>query len=167
MWFVFCCLYYDGWIINTQLSISDHCIPPNLRCDLSPNCPHGEDEDDCLQKYREKKLIPAEATFQCPHIYHPNVTTLAVRCDGVTECDNVEDEENCNKDAFSFEYMLIIIGSLALFSFIPIKYLAMYFVRDISPINIEMDSIIIQNGACNNVKNEIVPDFLKMIIEAK
>merc|ERR1719158_2785541 len=56
-------------------SKSPQCIHPTLRCNLSPDCDYGEDEEGCFLEYKTKGLVRPEATFQCGSIYYPQVTT--------------------------------------------------------------------------------------------
>ena len=80
-----------------------------------------------------------EATFKCGSIYYPNVTTLAVRCDGLPECYGEVDELDCNNDAFSYWFMFTIISALVIISIIPLKYLALFFIKtNITDMEIEL-----------------------------
>ena len=81
------------------------CIARILRCDGHPNCRQGEDEDGCYRQYRDRGLVPKEATFPCySPVYHPGnsisrgtVTILAVRCDSIVECWDSKDELDCHR----------------------------------------------------------------------
>ena len=85
------------------------------RCDLHPVCDPAEgsniaeDEVDCLDTYKEKNLIPKEATYPCQSVHHNEdsvaanqslgiVMVKAVPCDGISTCWNEWDESLCDND---------------------------------------------------------------------
>ena len=75
------------------------CYEPSLRCDLHPTCSDAEDEKDCLQTYKKRNFIPAEAFFPCMSPHYPNtVEILAVRCNSVSECYQGLDEKDCKEE---------------------------------------------------------------------
>ena len=88
----------------------------------------AEDEEGCLEEYKKKGLVPRSANFECLSPFHnpdsppilstitndgehyiPNVTViahgtivhiLATKCNGVKECWNGIDEDNCGFDTY-------------------------------------------------------------------
>merc|ERR1711981_1106409 len=68
-------------------SSSSMCLHPKLVCDGVPQCPpvpgSTEPEDEELETCREK--FRSDAIKKCQSIFHPNVTILAVPCNGVPE----------------------------------------------------------------------------------
>ena len=42
---------------------SHQCVHMDLRCDQTPQCTHGEDEEGCEEKYKEKEFTPPEALW--------------------------------------------------------------------------------------------------------
>ena len=90
--------------VHCQRKGKNVCLAPILRCDLHPNCDNGEDEKNCKEVYKQKKLTLRQGTMTCfaPH-YGPNntitnatVEILAVACDRKHyECWNHEDENGC------------------------------------------------------------------------
>ena len=85
-------------------------------CDQHPVCDPGEDTDgiaqdefNCLESYKEKKLSTKEATYLCQSIYHNEdsvaanhslgiVMIKAVPCDGIATCWEAWDESLCDSD---------------------------------------------------------------------
>ena len=80
------------------------------RCNLFAQCDPiegsdiGEDEVDCDEEYKKKRLVPKKATFRCQSLHHNEdsvkanisrgvVYIRAVLQDGNTECWNGEDEK--------------------------------------------------------------------------
>ena len=72
-------------------------------CDGVANCPHAEDED--FQICHNKSTFSPMATIKClkKDIYNVDVTILATKCDGITECKDGVDEIFCS---ISGEYFL-------------------------------------------------------------
>ena len=78
------------------------------------HCQHGEDEEyeHCYLTYIDKKVIPEYGTIKCPSLLYPDISTVAVVCDGVPECTNSKDEPNiCRNLDFlnSIVYYSVII----------------------------------------------------------
>ncbi|XP_042888358.1 low-density lipoprotein receptor-related protein 2-like isoform X1 [Penaeus japonicus] len=64
---------------------SHSCIPGTWRCDSTPDCQNGEDEDDCqLMKQCE------DNEFQCPS---GSCVNKLWTCDGVHDCEDGSDEK--------------------------------------------------------------------------
>ena len=92
--------------VRCQKDGENVCLDPHLQCDLHPNCDGGEDEMNCKDDYKKKKLTKRRGTMRCyaPH-YGPNnrinksaVEMYAVACDGEKpECWEDADEAECNK----------------------------------------------------------------------
>ena len=124
------------WFHCTQ---TNKCVHEASRCDLHPHmdCTYmndqgemiAEDEENCLQEYKQKGLIPKTANFQCLSPIHngnssailstiynwtvrkyvPDVTVIAfgsmvnieaTRCDGHLECWKGIDESDCGLSTF-------------------------------------------------------------------
>ena len=90
-----------GIVCHREGSKGEVCLDERLRCDGSPNCWGGEDEEGCEKSYKEKSLFPAGANFQCGLPHRVIVTTAgptnfsthrAVFYDGKSECWGGEDE---------------------------------------------------------------------------
>ena len=94
------------------------CIERNStsKCDLHPQCLHGEDEIGCKDDYVRKGIFKPSETFECddPNYLIINLdnsnwtikTQRAFRCDGRATCPNGEDEENCKILAETIKYIL-------------------------------------------------------------
>ena len=72
------------------------CIYPEEVCDGIPHCPNATDEvlDEC------KKYLSSAAQIECerPNVQLENgmtILTLAIRCNGIVECADGQDEANC------------------------------------------------------------------------
>ena len=50
---------------------SKMCVHPSLHCDGHPQCPYGEDEQNCYDQYIEKNIIKGYATFNCNSSLYP------------------------------------------------------------------------------------------------
>ena len=78
------------------------CLDRAVECDLHPNCEGGEDEENCDEAYRAKKLVSDSALYRCDSPHHnPGTSTatvqiLATRCDGREECYQGLDELYCD-----------------------------------------------------------------------
>ena len=87
-------------------SLSSNCLHPDLVCDGVPQCPpvppSTEPEDEELERCKEKGVFRSDATMKCQSIFHPEVTIMAVPCNGVPECHKNADEEmwkrKCGKE---------------------------------------------------------------------
>ena len=99
---------------------SGHCLHPDLVCDGHAQCEEGEDEDIklCEDTWRKKKIIEAEATFECELLYPPGPTmrTLALRFDERPTCSGKADEPGCEGEWISLGWMLVIILVLTVIS---------------------------------------------------
>ena len=83
------------------------------RCNLHPACDEGEDELNCEEEYKRKRLIPKEAIYPCqsPHYNEASVAANksnaivrihAVPCDGKEECWGEADEKWCKTEWLSY-----------------------------------------------------------------
>ena len=113
----------NGIYINYTLSSFskvkefEMCFDNINRCDQHPVCDPGEDTDGiaqdefgCFEIYKEKKLTPKDATYQCQSVHHNEesvaanlslgiVMIEAVPCDRVPTCwkrgsDTLAQDEN-------------------------------------------------------------------------
>ena len=92
-----------------QVNGAKTCLKLSQRCNLHAECDPvegsdtAEDELDCDAEYREKRLIPKQATYRCQSPIHNEesvrnnqslgvVWIRAVLYDGNPECWNEEDE---------------------------------------------------------------------------
>ena len=89
------------------------CIPDKMFCDGIPQCPNLSDEafELCLDNF------PTSATKICPAANIFNNKTImikAVQCDGLVECRDQSDEEDCkvNKNTFT---ITTVVGLVLLF----------------------------------------------------
>ena len=87
----------------------------NLRCDGVHQCQAKDDEDPykCQENYIQKGIMDTHGDFRCitkDKHHYPNLTILAVRCNGNVECLHKEDEENCGEKTLE---NLILIMALA------------------------------------------------------
>ena len=83
----------DKFLCGNQ---EDICITNEQLCDGVANCPHAEDED--FQMCQNKSAFSPMATVKClkRDIYNLDITILATKCNGITECKYGEDEMNCS-----------------------------------------------------------------------
>ena len=75
------------------------CYARNMKCDGYSNCDDSSDEDNCKDEYRDKQIISRLADFECTSpIYGEkvNISSWAVKCDGVSECWEGLDESDCH-----------------------------------------------------------------------
>ena len=118
---------------------SDVRIHTDLVCDGIHQCPNKDDEDpnDCHEIYSQSKLTNHNffrkrittplGTYRCVtadvHTY-PNLTILAVICDGKVECLGSEDEQYC-------DITELIVGILFCLAFAPcVAVIVVWFCRD-------------------------------------
>ena len=77
-------------------SSSFKCLHPDLVCDGVPQCPSvppsTEPEDEQLERCKEKGVFISDAIMKCQSIFYPEVTILAVPCNGLPECADNADE---------------------------------------------------------------------------
>ena len=94
-------------------SRSNTCIHPDLECDGHPQCPNNEDEDYemCWQKYFDKGLVKPFASFKCNSTMYPYIFTITTACNGIPECLNGLDEDNCSTDSVTTP---ILVGAIIL-----------------------------------------------------
>lgn len=89
------------------------CIYPEEVCDGIPQCPNATDESlDKCQNY-----FSSAADLQCdrPNIVNGmTVPTWAIRCNGIIECSNGEDETNCQLSSIVL-YAVLLPGMVVLF----------------------------------------------------
>ena len=89
------------------------------RCDLHPQCVHGEDEAGCEAEgeYLSKGIFHPTETFNCTSSHNYTIfnidntswtifTYRAIRCDGTPTCPNGEDEKECNILAETVKYAI-------------------------------------------------------------
>ena len=101
------------------------CLHPELHCDQHPQCDAGEDEQNCLEVYKNRGFISKSATFECESPYHnrqtktPTVKVLATRCNKEKECHLGLDESNCETKWILYT----AIGSVLVTTFISHSYL--------------------------------------------
>ena len=85
-----CATNYTDTNGNTQKL----CIPEKMFCDGIPQCPNLYDEafESCLDYFptSANKICPAAGIFN-----NKTIMIKAVKCDGVLECRDQSDEENC------------------------------------------------------------------------
>ena len=90
------------------------CIFPEEVCDGIPHCPNATDEtlDKC------GKYFSHAAQMECdrPNIKNElKVSTLAIRCNGISECADGEDEANCQFSQIIL-YAALLPGLVSLFT---------------------------------------------------
>ena len=105
--------YNNILIIFTKVDGVRTCFKSINRCNLHPQCDPvkgsgddktSEDELDCYEEYRRKKLISRQATFRCQSPHHNEdsvkanlsrgvVWIKAVPQDGIKECWKDQDED--------------------------------------------------------------------------
>ena len=102
------------------------CFKNSALCDQHPNCdPEKEteviaqDEVNCLEEYKKKRLTPKDATHQCQSVHHNEASVAAkislgivmieaVPCDGKPTCWKkpdqtlAPDERFCDNDLCTF-----------------------------------------------------------------
>ena len=84
-----------------QVDGKESCISHHLLCDMHPQCDCGEDEKDCKDVYKAKRLTKPSGTRICHHVHYgpnnvinkPEVEIYALSCDGgEPECAGGVDE---------------------------------------------------------------------------
>ena len=90
-------------------SNSHFCTYNDYVCDGVANCPNGNDED--LETCLKRGAFSDMATIKCDKKDVKNVTIKirAVYCDGISECQNDEDETNCFLPEYVLTVTLVII----------------------------------------------------------
>ena len=88
----------------------DFCVYEEQVCDGIANCPDAEDENIAECRHGFHTL----ATVECAKadIFNVNITTRAVPCNGVMECQDGSDEQNCSLPDEYLIYVLIVISIL-------------------------------------------------------
>ena len=111
-------------------SSSSKCLHPDLVCDGVPQCPpvppSTEPQDEELERCKEKGVFRSDAIKKCQSIFHPNVTILAVPCNGVVECHNNADEPwICKNTTTTISGGLAVVfgGIISVFVYFKIKSL--------------------------------------------
>ena len=97
---------------KTPVKCSDNssfCIYDWKECDGVANCPGAEDE--LLSKCIERRKFSSLATVNCTKkdTYNVDIFIKAVKCDGIKECQNDEDEKECSLPDYLLIVILIII----------------------------------------------------------
>ena len=89
------------------------CIFPEEVCDGIPHCPNATDET--LSKCKQYFSNAAQMKCHRPNIGNGlKVPTLAIRCNGIPECEDGEDEANCQFSKMIL-YVALLPGSVILF----------------------------------------------------
>ena len=89
------------------------CIYPEEVCDGIPQCPNATDEslDKCQNYFSNATKIQCDR----PNIGNGiTIPTLAIRCNGIIECSNGEDEANCHLSNIIL-YAVLLPGLVVLF----------------------------------------------------
>lgn len=104
------------------------CIYPEEVCDGIPQCPNATDE--ALDTCRKYFSSAAQVECQRPNVQLENgmtVPTLAIRCNGIVECADGQDELNCKLSTIILYTVLlpglliICVTSYCVLSKIPIQ----------------------------------------------
>ena len=113
--------YYPDLDFDSECQETDIiCIEKNStsRCDLHPQCEHGEDEIKCEEEYLKRGIFNPTQTFVCDFPSHTIsnssnsssnwtiYTHRAIRCDGDATCPRGEDEKNCQILAETVKYII-------------------------------------------------------------
>ena len=111
-------------------SSSSKCLHPDLVCDGVPQCPpvppSTEPEDEELERCKQKKEFRSDAIMKCQSIFYPEVTILAVPCNGVPECHNNADEPWICQNTLtiiSSGLLSVFVTIITVFAFFKLKYL--------------------------------------------
>ena len=100
-----------------QCGVDDRCIPSKQECDGIPQCPNGADENLKICQ----SSFPPTATYKClkPDVYNMEIEIMAVPCNGLKECKDGSDEENCKLPIFILVCIVsvgfLIITSIAIY----------------------------------------------------
>merc|ERR1712061_657829 len=125
------------------------CFKRGNLCDLHPQCDPvddskiAEDELDCDNEYRKKRLIPRQATYRCQSPYHnedsmrKNISTgvvwiRAALNDGNPECWKEEDEIERSTEWVSYYFPAIALAVLVIVTPFVAKILQFCFRNDFS-----------------------------------
>ena len=108
------------------------CIHPDLRCDGHPHCEDAEDEDldMCKDKYLERGVIKARATYICQSLMYPAMKTIATACDDVVECEGKADESSCSTIVSSYTVIAVtLIGVTSLYLGLKVSRIIYYKIK--------------------------------------
>ena len=127
---------------------SGQCLHPSLRCDGHPQCPEAEDEDFqiCSNEYFRKKIIAPYATIRCKSSMYPTVQTVATACNGVWECSDGRDEQNCS----SKNDLVLIVTSIGILLIFFLLRVSTYFQNKYS---VNYDTYEMYDNSMNLIRN--------------
>ena len=104
---------------------SNQCIWQDWVCDGFVQCLEGDDEDFNL--CYERGSFAEGATFKCFEAkrFGYNITILATKCDGIDECKDGIDEDDCQSNESR-----VLVAILVVFAVIFLIWIVIYFVYD-------------------------------------
>ena len=99
---------------------SGACLHQDLVCDGHPQCEFGEDEalNLCYHKWVETGVVEPYASYACPSVMYPSMTTMATACNGFVECYDGSDESSCSDKKSIFFFVAEIIMIIILYTII-------------------------------------------------